>query len=284
VSEEERSAAARARAEQALVWVFAGLDSEETEMIVLGGLVPDVLSGGSEAAHTRHLGTTDVDILLVTHVDEGSDLSPLEKRLHSLGFHPREGGWRWIGAVEAKSVKIEFLCDLGDRVAEEAVACNGCDVLKAMNLRGTRFVGMDWSWRDLNARAPSGETLTVRARFAGLEGYLLSKCFAVRHRGLAKDYYDLPYVLIHNQAGGPRQAAELLRAGKLSGELSGLNYLFEEIDARFSNSSAYAAESYATQMLLVDPELEDNVLRTDATVAVAEFLEALGFTRPLPGA
>jgi hypothetical protein len=58
--EEERSAAARARAEQALVWVLDGLDSEETKMIVLGGLVPDVLSGGSEIASTRHLGTTDV--------------------------------------------------------------------------------------------------------------------------------------------------------------------------------------------------------------------------------
>jgi hypothetical protein len=284
VTEEERSAAARARAEQALVWVLDGLDSEETKMIVLGGLVPDVLSGGSEVVSTRHLGTTDVDILLVAHVEEGTNLGPLEHSLRSLEFHPRTGGWQWVGSVDGRPVRIEFLCDLGDRVAEEAVPCNGCDVMKAMNLRGTRFVAMDWSWRDLSARAPSGEILTVRARFAGLEGYLLSKCFAVRHRGLAKDYYDLPYVLIHNQAGGPRQAAELLRAGKLGDELTGLNSLFEEIDARFSSSSTYAAGSYALQMLLVDPEPDEKVLRTNATVAVREFLEALGVAKPLPGA
>lgn len=88
MTEEERSAAARARAEQALVWVLDGLDSEKTKMIVLGGLIPDVLSGGGEIASTPHLGTTDVDILLVTHVDEGTDLSALEQSLKKLHFHP----------------------------------------------------------------------------------------------------------------------------------------------------------------------------------------------------
>jgi hypothetical protein len=181
-------------------------------------------------------------------------------------------------------VKIEFLCDLGDRVAEEAVPCNACDWLEAMNLRGTRFVGLDWNWRDLTALSPSGESLTVRARFAGLEGYMLSKCFAVRHRGLAKDYYDLAYVLIHNQVGGPHEVAELLREGKFKDQLTDLNSLFAEIDARFSSSSTYAAECYASQMLIVDPELQENVLRTNAAIAVGEFLEALGFTKAPVGA
>lgn len=284
MTEEERSATARARAEQALVWVLNGLDSEKTKMIVLGGLVPDILSGGNEIASTRHLGTTDVDILLVTHVEEGTDLSALEQSLRKLGFRPREGGWRWMGPVDGRPVKIEFLCDLDDRVAEEAVSCNGCDLLGAMNLRGTRFVGLDWNWQELTAPSPSGETLTVRARFAGLEGYLLSKCFAARHRGLAKDYYDLAYVLIHNQVGGPREVAELLREGKFKDHLTGLDSIFGEIDARFSSSSTYAAKSYASQMLTVDPELEESVQRTNATIAVSEFLDAIGFTKAPAGA
>jgi len=282
--EEKRSAAARARAEKALVWVLDGLDSENTKMIVLGGLVPDVLSGGSEIASTRHLGTTDVDILLVTHVEGGADLSALEQNLRKLGFRPRGSGWRWMGTVDGRPVKVEFLCDLEDRVAEEAVPCNDCDILRAMNLRGTRFVGRDWNWQELTAPSPAGEALTVRARFAGLEGYLLSKCFAARHRGAAKDYYDLAYVLIHNQAGGPREAAELLREGKFGHQLADLNSIFEEIDARFSSSAAYAAVSYASQMRIVDPGLEESVLRTDATVAVGEFLAALGFTKAPAGA
>jgi len=284
MSEEERSAAARARAEQALVWVLDGLNSENTKMIVLGGLVPDVLSGGSEIASTRHLGTTDVDILLVTHVEDGTDLSALERNLRKLAFSPRQSGWRWVGNVDGHPVKIEFLCDLEDRVAEEAVRCTGCDILKAMNLRGTRFVGRDWNWQVLTALSPAGKALTVRARFAGLEGYLLSKCFAARHRGAAKDYYDLAYVLIHNQAGGPREAAKLLREGKFSDQLADLNSIFEEIDARFASSAAYAAASYAAQMQIVDPGLEEGVLRTDATVAVGEFLAALGFTKAPAGA
>lgn len=181
-------------------------------------------------------------------------------------------------------MKIEFLCDLGDRVAEEAVHCNGCDLLEAMNLRGTRFVGLDWNWQELTAPSPSGKALTVRARFAGLEGYLLSKCFAARHRGLAKDYYDLAYVLIHNQVGDPREVAELLREGKFQDHLPDLDPIFGEIDARFSNSSAYAAESYASQMLIVDPGLERNILQTNAVIAVGEFLDAIGFTKAPVGA
>jgi hypothetical protein len=244
----------------------------------------DVLSGGREIASARHLGTTDVDILLVTHVEEGADLLPLEQNLRKLRFRPREGGWRWWGTVDDRPVKIEFLCDLGDRVAEEAVPCQGCDLLEAMNLRGTRFVGLDWHWRDLTAPSPSAEKLTVRVRFAGLEGYLLSKCFAARHRGFAKDYYDLAYVLIHNQAGGPRDAAELVRAGKFKDHLPDLDSLFAEIDARFSSSSTYAAESYASQMLIVDPGLDESILRTNATIAIGEFLEAIGFTKAPAGA
>ena len=47
----------------------------------------------------------------------------------------------------------------------------------------------------------------------------------------------------------------------------------------------YAVDGNAVvPVLVVDPELEENVLRTNATVAVREFLEALGFAKPLPGA
>lgn len=66
-------------------------------------------------------------------------------------------------------------------------------------------------------------------RFAGLEGYLLSKCVLARTRTAAKDYYDLVYVLMNNRAGGPEQAAMQLLAGELATDLRALRSTFIEI-------------------------------------------------------
>jgi hypothetical protein len=97
VTEEQRSAAARARAERALAWLLAGLDGANIELIVLGGLVPELLTQGRDVELPGHLGTTDVDILLVTHIDQSEDLGAVERSLLKLDFSPEEGGWRWRG-------------------------------------------------------------------------------------------------------------------------------------------------------------------------------------------
>jgi hypothetical protein len=275
MSEEARSAEARARAEQALVWLLDGLEGTEIAPIVLGGLVPEILTGGVELGAPAHLGTTDVDVLLVTHIDRDEDLGAVERSLEGLGFAPLDRFWRWAGAVGEWRVKIEFLCDLPDRAEEKDVPLGGCERLVAWNLRGTGYVARDWTWRELRSTSTAGEPLTVRARFAGLSGYLLSKCVAARTRAAAKDFYDLAYVLIHNSAGGPTQAAERLRTGELADALPGLRATLGEIEARFGRPTDYAPTCFAAEMLRVDPELEEATLRADAVVAVAEFVETL---------
>lgn len=273
--EEVRSAEARARAEQALVWLAAGLEGETIELIVLGGLVPEILTRGVEPGSAAHLGTTDVDLLLVTHVDQREDLGAVEERLVALGFSPEEDGWRWRGAVGGRAVKIEFLCDLATVREEDLVTPAGCKELRAVNLRGTGYVARDWQWEELRASGPDGESLSVRVRFAGLAGYLLAKMVAVRTRGAEKDYYDFAYVLIHNRAGGPREAAAALMAGELREAVRELCPTLQEVDARFRSAGDFAARCYAEQMRLVDPGLDEATLRTDAVVAVAEFIESL---------
>jgi hypothetical protein len=66
--DEQRSRETRARAELALVRLLHALGDEDVFLVVLGGLVPEVLASG-EALVPEHLGTTDVDVLLITHVD-----------------------------------------------------------------------------------------------------------------------------------------------------------------------------------------------------------------------
>ncbi len=50
--------------------------------------------------------------------------------------------------------------------------------------------------------------LTRRWDDAGIAGFLLAKCAATRSRRKPKDWYDIAYVLLHNDIGGPAAATE----------------------------------------------------------------------------
>lgn len=168
--DEERSPAARARAERALCKLAAHIADDSVPLIVLGGLLPEILTEGREAG-PQHLGTSDVDMLLVVHLEQTDGLARIEDALDAAGFdaEPGQNGWRWRGIVEGFPIKLEFLCDL-DTEPEGIVAIPGCRVLRANNLRGTGYVAFDWKVRELTANLPGLGLTTVRVRFAGLEG------------------------------------------------------------------------------------------------------------------
>ena len=167
---------------------------------MLGGLVPELLTRGQGDETPAHLGTTDIDIHITLVPDPESGLSALEAALEAIDAEPdpKIDGWRWLIPIEGTRVKIEFLCDLEDRPANETIPLPGCHQVKAANLRGTGFVARDWVEEEIE-RTTDGETSVRRARFAGLEGYLMAKSYAVRSRGADKDYYDLVHVLLYNR-------------------------------------------------------------------------------------
>lgn len=274
--EPERSPEARALAEEALLRLLVALEGEDVELVVLGGLVPEILTRGQADAVPAHLGTTDVDIHISFGVDADRDLSSLEHALEAIGAEPdpKIDGWRWRIQIGAVRVKIEFLCDRDDVAADQAIALPGCRLLTAANLRGTGFVARDWAEEELTGKI-GGEQVTVMAKYAGLEGYLMAKAHAVRHRGLDRDCYDLAFVLIYNRAGGPAQAAELLRGGQFAKDVASARALWHEIEARFAETDAFGPQSYAKQALLVDPEADSAELRQSAVSAVAEFIAGL---------
>lgn len=275
--DEPRSRETRARAELALVRFLHALGDEEVFLVVLGGLVPEILAS-AEAPVPEHLGTTDVDVLLITHVDPVADLGSVERALGLLEFEPdrNEDGWRWRGPIGGVPVKLEFLCDLPDYREGEIIRPHGCRTLSAQNLRGTGYVARDFAWEELTGELAGGTNVTVRARFAGLEGYLLSKCVAVRTRAATKDYYDFVYVLQHNRAGGPEQAAHLLLTGGLAIELNSLRTTFLEVRERYVRTADSGSAGYAKQALEVQPELGEAGLRADAVDVVQRFFAALG--------
>ncbi|MEX1142692.1 MAG: hypothetical protein WD993_09690 [Thermoleophilaceae bacterium] len=274
--DERRSPQARARAELALVRLLYELGDDDPFLVVLGGLVPEVLAADDKAVD--HLGTTDVDVLLITHVNPDADLGPVETALKQMQFAPTptDDGWRWHGPIDGIAVRLEFLCDLPDHREREIIRPRGCAHLAAANLRGTGYVAHDYAWETLSGTLPDGTLVTVRARFAGLQGYLLSKCVAVRARAATKDYYDLVYVLQHNRLGGPEQAAQGLLAGDLAGELSALHTTLIEIRERYRRTADVGPVAYAEQALQVDPTADAALLRADAVDVVQRFIARLG--------
>jgi len=275
-AELDRSPAARGFAEQALVSLLHGLGEEETEIVVLGGLVPQVLTDGQDPPAPTHLGTTDVDILLVTHLTLETDLGHVERALQGMNFTPVNEGWRWRGRVlGGPPVKIEFLCDLDSLREFEQVSLKGCELLIAQNLRGTGFVARDWTWRRLEATLPEIGLTAVNARFAQLSGYLLSKLVAARERGAEKDFYDLAYVLLHNRAGGPQEAAAALVESPLRDALPGLRSVLLEVAERYRVPNSPGPNGFAAESLKIEPEADEAALRADAVAAVREFLRGL---------
>jgi hypothetical protein len=97
----------------------------------------------------------------------------------------------------------------------------------------------------------------------------------VRTRAATKDYYDLVYVLLHNQAGGPEQAAQQLLAGALAGELPALRTTFIEVRERYTKTADAGPRAYAEQALEVEPDAEASLLRADAVDVVQRFFGAL---------
>lgn len=278
MTEEERSAEGRARAETALVRLLHELGDDGPVLIVLGGLVPAVLTRDLAEIVPDHLGTTDVDVLLITQVDPTLDLGAVERALERMDFgpDPTQDGWRWRGVVDDTQTRIEFLCDLSDYPEGEIIRPQGCRTLAAANLRGTGYVARDFAWEQLDGRLADGTVVSVKARFAGLEGYLLSKCVVARTRAASKDYYDLPYVLQYNRAGGPEQAAEQLLAGELADAVEPLRSTFLEVRARYEKPSDSGPQAYADQAMLVDPDADRAALLADAVDVVQRFFGALG--------
>lgn len=254
------------------------LGDSAPKIVLLGGLVPGILTSGRTPPAPPHLGTTDVDVLLITHLEMADEpgLAVVESALKSLGFSDATDGWRWHGPVDGVRVKIEFLCDLDAYESAALIRPDGCTELTALNLRGARYVAMDFEERELSDVNADGDPISGKLRVAGLGGYLLAKACALRDRALAKDYYDFAYVLIHNRAGGATAAAELIRSGVLAAELPGLRSVLLEVRERYKRTSDDGPVRFAEESLKADVALDASRARADAVAAVTSFMAELG--------
>jgi hypothetical protein len=245
------------------------------EFVVLGGLVPELLCAGGP---WQHAGTTDVDVQVNLEIACGAvNVSRLERALQNAGFEPDgERVWRWAleGAEPQTIVKFELLADMKNEPAGHVVHFEGCAHLGAVNLRGTGFAARDIEIRGLASRI-AGVAYQVEVNVTGLAGFLLTKAAAAHARQKPKDWYDIAFVLLHNDAGGPEAAAAAVRVhfpNDITGPtLTALN----ELRTNFHDPAAQGPQAYAEQMLLDHPELDAATLRADAVLAVEHFYTAV---------
>ena len=268
-----RDRTSRSVAERALVRLVTAYGGIP-EFVLLGGLVPDLLCRQSPL---RHQGTTDVDLQvdLEIHPAAASGLR-LESALKVAGFVPdKERVWRWHDrSSQGQVVKVEFLADLEDYPGLGVVTFEHCEALGAANLRGTKFASLDWAVESVTSNI-DGRTSSVLLRVASLPAFLLAKVHAAHGRHVQKDWYDIAFVLLHNDAGGPVAAARRVchRFGDL---LSGATATaLDELTANFADSSAQGSLAYATTMVSMYPEVDEDLVANDAVAAVQMFAHEL---------
>jgi hypothetical protein len=271
--EPERSRAARRAAEAALIRVVHHYGTKP-EFVVLGGLVPELLCSASPMVHA---GTTDVDVQVDLEIACGSvNMARLEQALRNAEFDPdAQRIWRWVTDNEMPRmlVKFELLADLDDQPAGVTVSFDGCDDLGAANLRGTGFAARDLEVRTLRSRI-GGVEQQAEINVAGLAGFLLAKTAAAFERRKPKDWYDIAFVLLHNDAGGPDQAAALV-LNRFGLDLEGVRVALDDLAANFADIKAQGPSAYADQIAIDHPEVNRATALADAVVAVQSFRRRL---------
>jgi hypothetical protein len=270
VAEAGRARSARAASEGALVRVVHHYGARP-EFVVLGGLVPEMLCAGSA---WRHAGTTDVDVQVDLEIACGAvNTARLETALRNAEFEPDTAKvWRWVahGAPAKTVVKFELLADLDTEPNEATVHFDACESLGAVNLRGTGFASQDVEVRTLTAKV-AGDALTVEVNVSGLAGFLLAKAAAARARRTPKDWYDLAFVLLHNDRGGPRQAAEAVRERFDTDLIGAVRTSLDDLLANFTSPGDQGPRAYAEQMHLDHPDLDLATIAADAVLGVEAF-------------
>jgi hypothetical protein len=271
--EPPRSRAARDVAEKALVRVVHHYGGRP-EFVLLGGLVPDLLCSNSAVVHS---GTTDVDVQVNLEIAAGAvNAARLEHALRNAEFQPDvQRVWRWRSNDEESIavIKFELLADLDDQPAGATVLFDGCNDLGAANLRGSGFAVRDIEVRQLHARI-GGVDHVAEINVSGLGGFLLAKCAAAHSRRKPKDWYDIAYVLLHNDAGGVEAAASAVLA-RFEGGLASILTALDDLRDNFADITAQGALAYADETIGNHPDLEHRVLLADAVTAVGEFCDLI---------
>jgi hypothetical protein len=224
----------------------------------------------------RHAGTTDVDVQVNLEIARGSvHAARLEQALRNAEFAPDdERVWRWTLSDPPRAiVKFELLADLDDQPNNATVRFEGCEQLGAANLRGTAYAAQDIVVQRLRAY-DHGTWQEADINVTGLAGFLLAKVAAAHGRRKPKDWYDIAFVLLHNDYGDAFAAARRVR--EIFGvSIEAIHTQLLDLRANFEDAAAQGTTAYVDQFTLDHPEVGSTVAGADAQIAVKAFTDQL---------
>lgn len=240
--------------------------------MLIGGLVPELLCSGAPEVTA---GTTDIDVQVDLEIAAGAvNTQRLETALKNAEFEPdSERVWRWKadGPTAGAVVKFELLADLDSERSPSTIVFDECEHLGAVNLRGTGIAALESIRHPISAKV--GDTwVNVDVQVTGLAGFLLAKVAAARERRKTKDWYDIAFVLLENDAGGPNETAAAVRK-LVDGDVRTHQTALDDLRSNFADVESQGAHAYAEQMLVDHPELTAATLRADAVLAVRSFVD-----------
>lgn len=170
-------------------------------------------------------------------------------------------------------MKFELLADLDDQPNNATVQFEGCEQLGAANLRGTGYAAQDIVVHPLRAY-DHGTWREADINVTGLAGFLLAKVAAAHGRRKPKDWYDIAFVLLHNDYGDALAAAA--RVGEIfSASIGDIYTQLLDLRANFEDASAQGTTAYVDQFTVDHPDIDCTVAAADAQVAVKAFTDQL---------
>lgn len=207
-------AEAAARIRQACLRVADELGDLMNEVVVIGGMVPQLLIESQEPVPEQaYIGTLDLDLGLSLAVQGRGGHEPIAARLRERGYGPdkNERGnpslqrWR-VGAKDGEEVLVDFMTPLA-RAPEEA----GKVLTLESDFGAVQVPGLDLAFRDHLRVSLSREGAAAGAEkrqitVCGHGAFVVLKALAHRVRNEHKDAYDIYYVL--RQLPGGMEAAE----------------------------------------------------------------------------
>ena len=123
--------------------------------------------------------------------------------------------------------------------------------------------------RELNART-EGVSRSAEVNVSDLVGFLPAKSVVPHSRRQPKEWYDIAFVLLHYDAGGPTAAARLVR-DRFAGEIGAVTTAPCDLRASSETPDAQGPRAYVRHMRSDHPDLGPSTHAADALLAVQEF-------------
>lgn len=241
------------------------------EITVIGGLVPNLLVPQEGLApETRHVGTTDLDVILQIAILEQGRYKEVSDLLRRSGFEAAKkeatGAIRrqsWVApGTDGKGI-IEFLVPPVDESSRGGKLQNLENDFAAIVLPGGQLAFRDRLSVAITGKDLRGASASRSIWVCGPAAFLILKAFAHERREEPKDAYDIWYLLRYYPGGDKA----IVKCFELLGDDRDVKAGLGILEVAFENLDATGPRDVA--IFLGSPD--DDALRQDVSALVMNF-------------